>query len=327
MPTRLLALALLLAAAPLWAQTPAPFPASLADAHAPIIDVHLHAGPGSATSQYYVLEDGETPDAAYLRTLLADLDRHGVVRGIVGGPPAHAERFRRAAPERLIGSVVFPCTDGYSPNRYRCFEAGGDWPDLDWLRGEVEAGRIGALGELYNVYAGVSPLDPRMEPYFALAAEHDLVVLTHADTGPPPEARVPGCCPRFDEAHARPSLYRPILEKHPELRLVLLHTFRPEHVEEAIALMDDFPNVYVETSPMTRVPAPLVHAALARIVEAGHADRIVFGSDYLGAVGGSLAVIEAAPALTEQQRRAIYYDNAARLLGLDASDTRSPDQR
>ena len=69
------------------------------------------------------------------------------------------------------------------------------------------------------------------------------------------------------------------------------------------------------SSPMTRVPTPLVHAALVRFAEAGHGDRIVFGSDYPGAVAGSLAVIESAP-LSEAQKRAILYDNAARFLRL-----------
>ena len=286
---------------------------------APVIDMHLHAGPGSAESESYTVRNGETPDEARRRTLLADMSAHGVVLGIVGGPPVYVERFRQAAPDRLIGSVTFPCTDGKSPNLYRCFEDGGDWPDLDMLQTDVEAGRIGALGELINVYAGVSPLDPQMEPYYDFAAEHDLIVLTHAERGPPPEARPPGCCPNFEEEYGAPALYADVLERHPNLRLVLYHAFRPEFVESAIRLMDAYPGVMVETSPMTIVPPPLVHAALRRYVEAGHGDRIVFGSDYLGTIGGSLEVIATAPLSTEQ-KRAILYENAARFLRLSEAD-------
>ena len=281
----------------------------------PVIDLHLHAGPGRAESRYYTVEEGETPDAAFLRSFLADLNAHGVVRGIIGGPPEDAERFRQAAPDRLIGAVAFPCTGGLDPNLQPCFADGGDWPDLGWLRAEAEAGRIGALGELYNVYAGVPVDGPEMAPYLALAAELDLIVLAHADSGPPPEGRAPGCCPNFDGSLGDPVHWAPVLERHPTLRLVLYHAFRPQFVESAIALMDAYPDVVVETSPMTRVPAPLVHAALARYVEAGHADRVVFGSDYPGAIGESLEVIASAP-LTQEQKRAILYDNAARLLGL-----------
>lgn len=293
-------------------------PADAQDA-APVIDMHLHAGPGRAASDSYTVREGETPDAARRRTLLADMEAHGVVLGIVGGPPVYVERIRQAAPTRLIGSVAFPCTDGRSPNRYRCFEDGGDWPDLDALRTWVEADRLGALGELYNVYAGVSPLDPQMEPYYAFAAEHDLIVVTHAEAGPPPRARPPGCCPHFEEDYADPALYADVLERYPTLRLVLYHVFRPAFVDAAIQLMDAYPGVMVETSPMSRVPTSPVHAALRRYVEAGHGDRIVFGSDYLGAIGESLKVIEAAPLSTEQ-KRAILYDNAARFLRLSEAD-------
>lgn len=286
---------------------------------APVIDVHLHTGPGSAASDHYTVREGETPDEARRRTLFADMDANGVVLGIVVGPPAYVERRRQEAPTRLIGGVTFPCTDGRSPNLYRCFEDGGDWPDLGELRARVEAGQIGALGELYNVYAGVSPLDPRMEPYYALAAEHNLIVLTHADRGPPPEALRPGCCPHFEGDYGDPALYADVLERHSDLRLVLYHAFRPEFVESAIQLMDDYPGVMVDTSPMTLVPTPPVHAALRRYVEAGHGDRILFGSDYLGAIGESLEVIEAAP-LSAEQKRDILYDNAARFLGLSEEE-------
>lgn len=284
-------------------------------APAPIIDVHLHAGAGREGSAFYEVREGETPDEAFLRSFLTDLDSNHVAMGIVGGPAVHAERFRQAAPDRLIGAVAFPCTDGRDPNLQTCFADGGDWPDLTALRADAEAGRIGALGELYNVYAGVPVDGPEMAPYLALAAELDLVVLAHADAGPPPEGRTPGCCPHFDGALGNPAHWVPVLERHPDLRLVLYHTFRPDFVAAAIELMDTYPGVMVETSPMTRVPPPLVHAALAAIVEAGHADRILFGSDYPGAIAESVAVLRASP-LTAAQQQAALYDNAAGFLRL-----------
>lgn len=294
---------------------------SSALAAGPVIDVHLHAGPGNPHSRHYTVGAQETPTEAWIRTLLQQMDAHEVVLGIIGGPPAAVEQFRRAAPDRFVAGIVLPCTEGMSPNLYRCYEDGGDWPALDSLKAEVESGRVGALGELYNVYAGISPLDPRMEPYFALAAQHDLLVLAHADLGPPPQGRVPGCCPNFEGAYGNPALYAGVLARHPDLRLILYHVFRPEFVQAAIELMDAYPNVMVETSPMHAVPTPLVHAALQRFVEAGHGDRIVFGSDYLGTIGPSLEVVESAP-LSAEQKRAILYDNAARFLRLSPETIR-----
>jgi len=237
---------------------------------------------------------------------------------MVSGPAPFAATYKAARPDRFIASLSFPCTDGVSPNLYPCFESGKNWPALDWLRKEIEAGRVEALGELYNVYAGVSPTDPRMDPYYALAAEYGIPVAVHAERGPPPEARVEGCCPNFNGDYGNPAHYRGVLERHPALRLYLMHVINPQFVSAAIELMDAYPNVYVDTSPMSLVPQSLVHEALRRMVEAGHADRIMFGSDYLGAIGKSIEVIEAASFLTEAQKRDIYYDNAARFLDLPA---------
>ncbi|WP_342805982.1 amidohydrolase family protein [Alteromonas sp. M12] len=301
----------LLSALLLWSCTVAQTTAS------PVIDVHLHAAPSSTASRWYSLATNETADAAQTRYLLDTLNVHSIVRAVIGGSPADVERIRSADPTRLIGSVAFPCSDGVDPNLSPCFENGGDWPDLDWLRQEAEAGRIGAIGELYNVYAGIAPNDIRMWPYYALAAKYNLMVLVHADAGPPPEGRVAGCCADFDESLAFPALYEPILARHPQLRLVLYHVFRPDFVQQALALLDKYPNVMVETSPMTLVPTPLIHSAIKTFVQAGHEDRIVFGSDYWGAITGSIEVIESAPFLSEKQKRAILHDNAARFLSID----------
>ena len=277
--------------------------------------MHLHSGPGSAESRSYTVQEGESPDEARLRALLDDMRRHGVVLGVVGGPASFAAMYKRSAPERFVASVSFPCTDGLDPHLVPCFESGEDWPDLDWLRREVEAGRVGALGELYNVYAGVSPTDSRMAPFYALAAEYDIPIAVHADSGPPPFARTPGCCPDFNGDYGDPAHYRSVLERHPTLRLYLMHVINPEFIGAAIELMDAYPNVYVDLSPMHLMPL-FAHGALRMIVEAGHADRIMFGSDFLGSIGEGVEVIEAATFLTEEQKRAIYYDNAARFLQL-----------
>ena len=293
--------------------------ASAQDSRPPVIDVHVHAGSGRTDASYYDVRADETPDDAFLRSTLTDLDTNGVVLALVGGPPVHAERFRRAEPDRIWGAVTFPCTDGLDPNLQTCFEDGGDWPDLAWLRAEAEAGRVRALGELYNVYAGVRVDGPEMAPYLDLAAELDLVVLAHADAGPPPQGRTPGCCPDFDGELGDPAHWGAVLERHPNLRLVLYHVFRPPFVESAVGLMDRYPNVMVETSPMTRAPTPLVYAALEQFVEAGHGDRIVFGSDDAGEIAGALAVIRSAP-LTDAQKRAVLHDNAVRFLRLSLGE-------
>lgn len=62
------------------------------------------------------------------------------------------------------------------------------------------------------------------------------------------------------------------------------------------------------------------------MVEAGFADRIMFGSDQMvwpEAIARGVEAIHEAPLLTEPQKRAILYDNAARFLRLsDAEQAR-----
>ena len=52
-------------------------------------------------------------------------------------------------------------------------------PDVEFLRGEYSAGRLEAMGEITSQYAGLSPADLAIQPYFALAEELDLPVLIH----------------------------------------------------------------------------------------------------------------------------------------------------
>lgn len=53
-------------------------------------------------------------------------------------------------------------------------KSGADFPDVSWLRSELEAKRFRALGEITAQYAGISPADSRLEPCWALAEEYDV---------------------------------------------------------------------------------------------------------------------------------------------------------
>lgn len=58
---------------------------------------------------------------------------------------------------------------------------------------------------------------------------------------------------------------------------------------------------------------------IQQIVEAGFTNSIMFGSDQMvwpGVIDRSIKVIEDAPLLTQQQKRDILYNNAARFLRL-----------
>ena len=281
----------------------------------PIIDVHRHASwPG---------ED----DAAARSAMLAEMDSTGVVLALLHiNEPGDVPGWLRAAPGRFIGGPAMPCPPTPRKPFYRCFADTGGWPDLAWLESELAAGRIGMLGEMLFVYVGVHPDDARMRPYWALAAKYDVPVAIHINRGPPPGSgprRDPRCCPAFDGEMGNPALLRPVLERHPRLRLLLQHAgtgSAPGHLpfhSETLALLRDYPALHVDLSILNSAASPAQHEReLKRLIRAGFERRIMFGSDNRP-VAPIIKRMNAIGWLTARQRRAIFYGNAARFLRLD----------
>jgi len=222
---------------------------------------------------------------------------------------------------RFLLSPMFPCP-ALTAQRKWCFtESAGPLPDAAWLDDQLEAGTLGGLGELVFNYAAMAPDDPAMAPFWAMAAHHDIPAFVHTGRGPGPgqgPRRHEGCCGDYDEELGNPALLRPVLARHPNLRLVLQHVGF-EFIDETIMLMRDYSNVYADMSVLNSVgPRELHDASLRRLVEAGFADRILLGSDDQD-YAPIIERIETAEFLTPEQRRGIYYDNAARFLRLDAA--------
>lgn len=70
------------------------------------------------------------------------------------------------------------------------------------------------------------------------------------------------------------------------------------------------------------LPRREFHHYLQRLVDAGFASRIMFGSDQMiwpQMIEVAIEGIRSATFLTRQQQRAIFYDNAARFFRLPAS--------
>jgi predicted TIM-barrel fold metal-dependent hydrolase len=91
-------------------------------------------------------------------------------------------------------------------------------------------------------------------------------------------------------------------------------------LDDMLALLQAHPQVYVDTAAIVwHIPRAAFYRHLRGLVDAGHGKRVMFGSDnigYPGLIERSIAVIEEAPFLSEEQKRDILYNNAARFLRL-----------
>ena len=287
--------------------------AGQSSARPPVIDVHMHAplGPGA-------VEDFR-PD---LTEWMADMDRLNVRLAVLNGVPDVLFDWTEQMGERAIPSLLFPCENGITVNWGRpCFQHGGDWPDLDQLRADAEAGRVQALGEITTQYLGLSPSSDVFEPYMALAEEFDLPVFVHMGPGPPFSAyeenpfRVRA--PNYRASAGDPLLLEEALLRHPDVRVAVMHAGWPL-ADEMVFMLYQHPQVYAEVGllQVTQLfPRPEYYAFLRRLVEAGFADRILFGSD--GSLESGIEAILEADFLTEAQKRGILCDNAARFLEID----------
>ena len=274
----------------------------------PIIDLHRHTPwPGE-------------PDNTAVDSIKQDLSAHNVVASalFITGREDIA-RYRSDGNLRFLLSPMFPCPE-LTPQRKWCStDTSGPMPDATWLDQQLAAGTLQGIGELVFNYAGIAPDDSAMSPFWSMASRHDVVAFVHIGRGPGPgqgPRRHAGCCPKYQADYGNPALLRPVLERHRNLRIVLQHTGF-DYMEETLSLLRDFPNVFVDMSVLNSVgPRPLHDASLRRLVDAGFADRIVLGSDDQDYTP-IIERIEGAAFLTPTERRAIYYDNAARLLRLD----------
>lgn len=246
-----------------------------------------------------------TSDEALLADTVAAVERLNIY-GVLSGPPERVAAWRQAAPGRFLPGLDFDIGAGYSPERLRTLHAGGN---------------LAVLAEVTTQYEGIEPSDPRLEPYWALAEELDLPVGIHVGTGPFGVIYM-GATGYRARLHSALTMEE-VLVRHPRLRVYLMHAGYPM-IDDLLTLLYAHPQVHVEVGVIVYTqPRAAFYRYLERIVEAGFADRIMFGSDQMvwpGVLERAVAVIDEAPFLTPQQKRDILYNNAARFLRLSEAE-------
>ena len=171
---------------------------------------------------------------------------------------------------------------------------------------------IVARTELFKVHVQVGDfdlLDPRLDDAWGLISEAATPVVIHANSGP------------VGNEHTGPAPMRALMERHPQLTVVLAHMGAPEYADFML-ITEDYDNVHLDTTmaftdffeEMAAFPRDLV----PRLRELGEArGKVLLGSDFPSIPYPYAHQLEALERLDlgEDWLRAVCWGNAERLLG------------
>ena len=279
-----------------------------------VFDVHLHARPpeaflGVAQARFgrhaQTAGTNVTDAAVLLEQTLAQMDRNGVRRGLVSGRHDLVRAWCVAAPGRFLAS--------FDPTRL----AGDPQQGAEAFDGEAEQGRWQALGELGLPYTGRPLNDPGLFPYYAVCERRGLPVLFHTGLdGPDPQRLL---APSFRVELGDPLLLQDVVVRFPELKVVIMHMGWP-FFDHALYMLYAYPNVYLDTAVVNWIVGPSLFARMLReTVETASSDRVLFGSDQMvwpQMIAPAVEAVAGAEYLSEADKRAILWNNAARLLAI-----------
>lgn len=251
-------------------------------------------------------------DEELLRRTLDMLNGYNIW-AVTSGSLEEVSVWRAAAPDRIIPAVNF--------ERGHDDEGGALYRETAELRQLFAEDKFVVFAEVGPQYHGLRPADESLEPYFALAEELDIPIGIHMGEGPPGGPHVG--YPQYRARLGSPFLLEEVMIRHPRLRIYVMHYGSPL-VDEMISLLYSHPQVYVDIAQNNwGLPRKHFHSHLRRLVEAGYGKRILLGSDQMiwpQTIEIAIESIESAEFLTEEQKRDIFYNNAARFLRLSEEE-------
>jgi len=260
------------------------------------------------TPKLYPAAKGE-----YIKDVVAEMERLNVT-AVVFGDPAGVKKWKDAAPNRVIPGTSF--NEGMTP---------GKRVALDELRKNFTQDGFKVMGEIGLQYEGISPSDPSVDQFFALAEELDVPVAIHMGTGGSGRANI--AMRKFRGSMGDPLLLEDLLARHPKLRVQVMHAGYPL-IDNMLTLLQANSHVYVDVAGLIwSYPLKEVNRYIERLVDAGFEDRVMFGTDQLEwpkLMAYSISIIQNADYLTPGQKRDILYNNAARFLRLNPAESKKP---
>jgi uncharacterized protein len=241
-----------------------------------------------------------------LRQLTIAALKKNNVYGVASGDIETVRQWKKEAPERIISSVYW--------NFNSALRRGLTVDSLEKL---FKSGEFKVFGEVTIQYEGYAPSDTAFDPYLAMAERLDIPVGIHVGCGAP-GAPYLGTDRYRARLHSALGLEEALL-RHPKLRVYAMHAGWPM-LDDMLATLYAHPQLYVDVAAICfMIPKKEFYYYLERLVNAGFGKRIMFGSDNMiwpGAIEAGIQTIEQAAFLTENQKRDILFNNAARFLRL-----------
>lgn len=269
----------------------------------PVIDMHQHAQTRIWADQRPCFPqpcESRPPrvtDPKLLRsTALEEMKKYNVVLAVISSPRDEVLKWTENDSEKfIIGQSLWRPED----------------MAFSELRTLLETGQVQVLGELAFQYSGIPIDDPSVDPLLALANELDIPVHVHV--------LGIGGSPDFPVHLGNPLRVGKVMRKYPSLRIYLENAGWP-FLEEVTSLMYQYPTVYADISTILHLtPRKVAYQYLKELVDNGLGKRLMYGSDQMiwpEVIGENIEMIEAADFLTDEQKRDILYNNAARFLRL-----------
>ncbi|EDP71938.1 hypothetical protein FBALC1_12592 [Flavobacteriales bacterium ALC-1] len=280
--------------------------------HQPIIDTHIHITKGYANNEDYNKVNVDI-DLAKVEWMRQRFDENNIVLALGGGPMKYAKLWQEKDKRHWSGPRL-PC----NPLREQDEPCDSELPDIKELEKLYKDGTFKYLGETSFHSMGLHPADERFDPYWALAEKYQIPIGFHADRGP--FKRDMNETPNWNEDYANPLLLLPILEKYPKLKIYLMH-YPGSFFEECIEVMKKYDQVYCEISAVSMfAPKHIWEPRVKKLYNEGLGSRLMFASDYVGTIRKNIEIIYNIDWLTDQQKRDVYYNNAARFLNLSQSE-------
>ncbi|MBN4084941.1 amidohydrolase family protein [Flavobacteriaceae bacterium AH-315-B10] len=271
----------------------------------PIIDMHIHA----YTDGNPLLGMTHPP------TL-----RGKTYKGVASGAEQKEKTLESLQKNNIVKAVV---TSGHlwfddAPETILIGDAN---KGVDELRKQYEEGNLQVIAEVAPFYGGVLADDASILPYFELAEELNIPIGFHILPGGPNYGfhLLPEFLGGMRTYNANPLQLENVLVKYPNIKVYIMHGAWP-YVEDLKALMYAHPNVYIDVSVVNWIlPQEEFNAYLKSLINAGFGDRIMFGSDQMiwpQVISVGIESINNANFLTLEQKENIFYNNAAKFLGL-----------